>query len=92
MPATTSKKNKVVTFRTSDGGQRDKNAVQLEFRIEIMPDKEVGPITARDADGNEYDVSFECVSRRRAVCCCRKKNGKRICHILQPGEKCECRK
>ena len=87
----TTKKNRVVIVRTSDGGGRNKKVIPIEFRIEITPDKELGPITARDPEGTEYVVSIGLLSKKRGMCCCKNRN-KRICRVLRPGELCGCRR
>ena len=92
MEKTTTKKNKVVIVRTSDSGPRNAEVIPIELRIEITPEKELGPITAQDPEGNQYIVSIGLLSKKRAICCCKNKKGKRICWVLKPGEKCECRK
>lgn len=92
METTTTKKNRVVIVRTSEGSKRDKDVVPIELRIEITPDKELGPITARDSEGNEYVVSIGLVSGKKGLCCCHNKKGKRICYNLPAGVKCQCKK
>ena len=88
--ATTTKKNRVVTFRTSEGS-RNRKAIPIDFRIEITPERELGEITAHDSEGNEYVVSIGLFSRKRTACCCKNKNRKKMdCVPVPPGTKCSC--
>ena len=86
--ATTTKKNRVVIFRTSNGG---KKAIPIDFRLEITPEKELGEITAVDSKGNEFVVSIGLVSKNKSACCCKnKKRNKMECVPVPPGQKCSC--
>ena len=92
---TRTKKNRVVIVRTTDGGRKNKDVIPIEFRIEITPEKELGPIEARDPEGNEYIVSISLESKtgdKPPMCCCKNKRGKKECVPLLPGQKCSCKK
>lgn len=92
--ATTTKKNRVVIARATGRSGKNRNSIPIEFRIEITPEKELGPITGRDSEGREYVVSFDLKSEKKGlpICCCKNKNRKVMeCFSVPAGQRCPCK-